>query len=382
MLDYAHNLVKRGVEIAQQPNQQIYHIDVPRWGIYMVLVTILFFGLIFFSLQYTYGQVVATLAMVESTTTTAIITTTPAPEDLDAKLPEYSELDDTKAPLLEQELLIIKTKPITSRFCATIRHLRSQAGIFSRFRGFHVLAIYDIAFKCYCGLLYSLLPHNLFIRSIVLIFASVLFCRLKATWTHIVISKPSSKRWYKRYIPRSSFRKLAGPTFVAAALQQLALGVPVYLFRASHFGQYMDGPNKFVELTPETAIRVYMNLFSIVLLFLVAVICVVIPAHAALTRVQASLLPEEDEPIVPFDRTFNGRIEPEMLGTKGYYGLREAWKSFDKEARFRLYGVYAKLTAIEMALGMLYIVVVAVELKVMMGDQLGLFVFGAGNRGW
>lgn len=49
-----------------------------------------------------------------------------------------------------------------------------------------------------------------------------------------------------------------------------------------------------------------------------------IPAWGIFTRVAASMLPEEDDPIVPFDRLFGGKVKPGVV-----LGLRDAWTTFD-----------------------------------------------------
>ena len=79
-----------------------------------------------------------------------------------------------------------------------------------------------------------------------------------------------------------------------------------------------------------------------------------LPAYVALTRIQASMLPEEDEAIVAFDRSFGGRFEPRIVGGAGALGLKDAWYSFDKASRLRLLKLTGKILAIDIGLSILF----------------------------
>ncbi len=96
---------------------------------------------------------------------------------------------------------------------------------------------------------------------------------------------------------------------------------------------------------------------------------VVIPADVTLKRVQASMLPENDESIVPFDRTFAGKVKPEVLGGSGAVSMLEAWKSFDGSARIRLMKLYLKIFLVSAFTTIMFIMVVIGELKMIMGDE-------------
>lgn len=76
-----------------------------------------------------------------------------------------------------------------------------------------------------------------------------------------------------------------------------------------------------------------------------------LPAQIILNRVQASLLPEEEEAIVPFDRSFgsagsNG-LQPGLLAApRGPLTLREAWHSITRSEFKRLLVFKLKLLAV------------------------------------
>ena len=101
----------------------------------------------------------------------------------------------------------------------------------------------------------------------------------------------------------------------------------------------------------------------------------------AYTRLQASLLPEDDEPIVPFDRTFGGKVVPAIIGGSGMIGMRDAWKTFDWNAIVRVVKVYVKTAFMQMALFMLFLVAVAVELRLILGPQLDRIIRDGMRKG-
>lgn len=72
-------------------------------------------------------------------------------------------------------------------------------------------------------------------------------------------------------------------------------------------------------------------------------VVVIIPARVVLVRVQASLLPEDEDPIIPFDRSFDGKVEPAVVGGLGYATVANAWSTFSKAAWRRVVILYAKI---------------------------------------
>ena len=82
------------------------------------------------------------------------------------------------------------------------------------------------------------------------------------------------------------------------------------------------------------------------------------------------MLPDEDESIVPFDRSFGGKVEPEDVGGSGCVGMLDAWKTFDWAARIRLIKLYAKVFALQITTMFLFLGVLVGELKLVMGDDL------------
>jgi hypothetical protein len=108
---------------------------------------------------------------------------------------------------------------------------------------------------------------------------------------------------------------------------------------------------------------------SLFVLCIVLGLLLVIPANVMLTRVQASLLSDSEETIVPFDRSFGGKVIPEIVGGSGVVGLLDAWKTFDWNARVRLIKAYAKVFVIQMALMFLFIGVAIAQLFIIIGKS-------------
>ena len=111
---------------------------------------------------------------------------------------------------------------------------------------------------------------------------------------------------------------------------------------------------------------------QMILISLIAIgifVLVVIPADVTLKRVQASMLPEEEDSIVPFDRTFAGKVKPQILGGSGAVSMLDAWKSFDRSARIRLMKLYFKVFLVSIFTTIMFVMVVIGELRLTMGDQ-------------
>ena len=290
---------------------------------------------------------------------------------------EYNEFDEVDAPLLSQDqksekakvvesdLFLVKQKPITSKMRTTIKHLRAQAGPLARFRGLHVSIIYHLLHGSIIGFFNANVVSHPLVRPFVAILASIALCRIQMTWTHIVISQPSSKSWIRRIPSRAAVKNILIPTAVLAIAEQAAFCVPSGLFILANQA-FNEEMNESVGRAQNIAL---LQMFFIVLIAIGIFVLVVIPADVTLKRVQASMLPEEDESIVPFDRTFAGKVKPEILGGSGAVSMLDAWKSFDRSARIRLMKLYLKIFFISVFTTITFLMLIVGELKLAMGDN-------------
>ena len=87
----------------------------------------------------------------------------------------------------------------------------------------------------------------------------------------------------------------------------------------------------------------------------------VIPTQTALARVQASLLPADEDPVVPFDRSFGGRVEPEVVSGKGFATFGAALKTVPAASWVRIYMLRLKIFGVNMAVFAAMGVVVLLE---------------------
>ena len=313
-------------------------------------------------IKYTYGAVVATLTTIETPTATAFKVDAPEADEADALL-------DQKPSEKEPELFLVKTKPITSSIRATVKHLRAEAGPWSRFRGLGIAIFYHLFYAFFYNLCVSTFSTP-FKRAFFAILFHTLLARIHMTWTHVVISNPSTKKWYQRIPNRKTNLKVLGPTALWATAEQLALYVPAALFYIYGLNRYAEDPTHYRNVDSNVRASDMTQLFICGLVGLFIVFAVVFPAEVTLTRVQASLLPEEDDTIVPFDRTFGGKVVPAVTGGSGCVSMLDAWKTFDWAARIRLVKLYVKIFVVQFATTLLFIGMIIGELRLIMGDDL------------
>jgi hypothetical protein len=178
-------------------------------------------------------------------------------------------------------------------------------------------------------------------------------------WTHIVISEPSAKPWWRRVLGLRAWRKVLAPTAIFALATQLSVLAPVILAK-------IFGLNKLKERAPDMTGGqqgiVAVESIAVFVLGLVLSLMVVLPANVMLTRVQASLLDDAEETIVPFDRSFGGKVVPEIVGGAGVIGMRDAWHTFDWASRFRLVKAYAKVIVLQFLVSIIFVIVLVIEI--------------------
>ncbi|KAI9036461.1 uncharacterized protein KD926_001804 [Aspergillus affinis] len=280
-------------------------------GFLTIILTALVFGLTILSVDYTCFHVAATLAAVENSNPTTEVCLNR--EDSN----DFFETDDTDANTT------LRSKPITNGLASTIKHLRARGGIWSCFRGFRMYLAFS-GFDMGVGLFilfiipiptptYSLLGGTF--RGFV---ASMSLATWQMAWVHLVIADKS---------PRSSFRRMLG----LRNWPKIAPAAALYNF----FIPRLEGD--FRSLAP-------------IICMIILTLLISNPAKAIFIRVAASMLPEEDDPMVPFDRRFGGKAKPDTIGGSGTLGLKDAWTTFEWHSRIRYAKIVLKASAIELAL--------------------------------
>ncbi|KAI9737555.1 MAG: hypothetical protein M1834_009710 [Cirrosporium novae-zelandiae] len=346
-----------------------YAFKFPAWGAVLTVGTVLVFMFLTAAVQYTYEHVVATLTMVESPYQTVIIK---AEESTDPDAPLSTPIEKSeKAPLIELETVVVRTQPVTAKFRTAIKHLNARAGRLSRFRGLGLHCAYHFVHHILTVLTMAIMPTPRYVsRPIGYIAAAVILSRWQLAWTHIVISEPSTKPACQRIPGRNSWKKVAPATALWAASTQLTVGLPMVLGKLFGFHELCQRKESLAELTPSELRVLFIQVSLVFLVFIGTAVAILVPATVTMRRVHASMLPEEDEPIVSFDRTFDGKVIPEILGGSGKVDMLEAWKSFDMSSRIRLLKTYGKVFAIQLALSILGALIVFGELALVMGHEL------------
>jgi hypothetical protein len=318
--------------------------EIPGWVIYTWSILSILFLFAHVAIQYVFGTVAATLAMVEDTEASLI--RIPLSEEVDAPLPSYS--DDEKVPLVQEGIALVKRKPITASLRDTVRHLRARAGWISCFRGFGILILYTFLMEIYFWALKVVFSQTLTMNILAYVLTQVTLGRFVVLWTHMVISEPSEKKFYQRLVPFKVYKKAIIPTTAAALTHIGVFAVPIITGIWIDIGKELNKNGNDIE-------HLSYSLFALKLLAILAAagaffFLVFVPINVSLIRAYAALLPEDETPIVPFDRTFGGHFVPKSEGGSGKLKLVHAWRTFDWNGRVRLIKVWVKTIAMQIGL--------------------------------
>lgn len=297
----------------------------------------------YLQVRYTLFGVIATLAYVE--TERAAIDLAP---------PAYAEDVDHET---------VTQDAITSRIRKTLRHLQAVGGRWAWWRGGGIAIAYHLAFVIVSGILSGLLNVITFSKIPYLdqvigsMIASLALIHWQTAWTHIVISEPSPKRWIHR-VP--AWRLTLNNVWLATAVHELASRLAFVIPLSMAYGMGLT------TAADQGAGALIGKAVAALLMWLVLTVAIVIPAGVVLTRVQASMLPEEDETIVPFDRSFGGKVEPAIIGGSGAISFVDGWKTFESQGRARVFRLLGKILIVEIGLHLV--------LGAILGGEIAAFV--------
>lgn len=320
-------------------------------------------------------EVVATLCMVE--TPHAAITISPSDEPA---------TKDEKEGLLETgpTITLVRQKPITSSIRATVKHVVAHAGRFARFRGFKIHALYSLVFSLavhfFTAFFFSLVPNGLPGQAILVSgLAGATVANVHAAWTHKVVSMPSEATFWQRVPSKSHWKTLAPAAAVATAMPYISMyltgGVAILL------GLHKLGQDNLEQYTKGQWMCLAVRVLATVVFGIFTSFFLCIPAVVTQVRIESSILPEDQDTIVPFDRSFGGKVVSQLLGGTGSIGFLDAWRSFNWEARRRLLKLYVKIGAILFSVFFVVAHVLAFEVFAVMGPQLGDYLAKAMHEG-
>lgn len=335
--DIGHTLWQRAVEVvAVEDGQEPPQVKLPDWTWIVVLLNLIIFLPVLIVLDYSFKQVYPTLAIVEDENPPAY-----EPVPLDDEAPGAPKPVGSGPEPIGNTPASAQT--ITSSVRRIHRVLKANGGFRGYARGiacflaWHLLAtIPTVIFTFALGSVGSLVGS---------ICAYLVLVQFGTAWVHIVISKPSQLHFWSRLPPfRRTLDATWRPILLNTGAAWMARWIPTFLAQILNLSAPKLKLGEPTEM-PQNHGTVWKTLL-IVLTYVVIAIFVAVPAQVVLVRVQASLLPEEDETIIPFDRSFQGTVEPAVVGGKGYVSVRDAWATFSTAAWRRLLILYVKTWAI------------------------------------
>jgi hypothetical protein len=368
-----HHIVKRSIAHLQgvspeymaklQQDAQLYEdagpdMEVDPREALPVLITGVIVFLILASIRYTLGDVVASLAMIESPSATAIV---------EKKEPAYADEEPLIPAEADIEITFINHKPITASVCATMAHLRRVGGFFARWRGLGAYILYS--------LLHGLIM--LIFGPLLSVFASVLLAPIHMLWTHSMIAPPSPYSLLARIVPLKQCAPLVLPSLAVALAKQATIILPLAL--GALLLDVPRIPDQVLTAAqtndPLALLPLALRVLAVPLTAALLALFVLLPASAALTRIEASLLPADVHPIVPFDRSFDADSAAAPRSNKALFTA--AWRSFDRSARRRVLKVYAKLVFVQVLVATAGVALMAAEMYFIGGERLMIFYTSA-----
>jgi hypothetical protein len=336
------------------------HYEMPFWGFVILGVTGFAFLILASAIEYTIRLLIFNLAIIESPKSTASQRYTLLLDDDAPDAPLEKKKKEEEFVDIEVDTVETSDKPMTGSIRKTISHLTSIGGFRARWRGIRAFALYSILMtlinSVFTGFpLFGPLGSPI-VGSLV---AGMATARLHCAWTHKTITMPSNKKLYERFVTRKQHLQLLAPNAIkilAVEITCLAtVLISIYSFNQISDMMRIENPNKLLG-----AVLAFAPLATLVTGFLFAVL----PSYVVLVRVEASMLPEEEETIVPMDRTFGGLL----MAASDKLTIRSAWKSFNGTGR--VVKLYLKFFLISIALSVFVSHVLFVELWAIMGDKL------------
>ncbi|KAE8423074.1 hypothetical protein BDV36DRAFT_279562 [Aspergillus pseudocaelatus] len=203
---------------------------------------------------------------------------------------------------------------ITSSLRTTINHLRTHVGNWFYLRGFALVLIHDIARD---NILPALLPINdnsPLKQDICSLISVAALANLQVLWVHIIITRPSPKFLYQRLPSLNYWLRVIPIVLLESILRGLAvpitLLVEIYLIQAVgkiDIDQNLDNSQSAGHVYALAAVAPTLIKFWLAL-----------PARVILVRIAATMVPDDDELIVPLD--------PRLKGGGAPLGMFDAWR--------------------------------------------------------
>ncbi|KAG9555131.1 hypothetical protein KCU71_g17108, partial [Aureobasidium melanogenum] len=286
---------------------------------------------------------------------------------------KYGLLEEDKYKDKKRSLSPTRPAYITSSIRATLRHLNAEAGDLSMFRGIGTASAgYLLMMPLYLFVefvshrLPLLKKSNRAVEAFAHVTVALIWSQICATILHVCISKPRYKFWFRR-MPMTWFKVLRTAWLAVLAdvlSEEIVQAAFYYLTPAAKPKSEpktitidANNPSKQFHLSngPLVKISVAIILWACIKSMLRSQIKPVIrlvlvrPFEAIHNRVYASMLPDDEDPVIPMDRSFQGR--PQSGGILQQQtqplGFVEAARTIDKDTYIRLVKLKLKLYVIK-----------------------------------
>lgn len=319
--------------------------QLPGWAVLVFFADFLVFAPVFLYIGYTLSHVYPTLAMVED----------PQPPAYNAvNLSDEADPAATAATAPDESLTTTSLRRIN-------RLLYATAGWPANFRGLWCAFAMDAA-SVFCG---GVIGSVVLSRAAGVLVAALATVQLHTAWTHIVVTVPSPLQWWKRLPPfAKTFRATWLPVTAYWAAEQFTKFVPRVL--SVWLGLARWDPSNPAAVPADFDGHALWKSLLVLLATLACAVGLVIPAQVVLVRVQASLLPADADTIVPFDRSFGGVVEPEVVTGKGYVDFVTAWRTFGRDSWTRLIKLMGKIVAVTLVVYVVFLAIVVPEYLLML----------------
>ncbi|KAI0909657.1 hypothetical protein F4823DRAFT_593829 [Ustulina deusta] len=261
--------------------------------------------IIFLYLQYTVSTVFPILAIVESRPRYELL-----------PLQEGSDIHQESNSLSTQERDAPASAPLASSL-KDLHHLVKRTDRFwLRRRGLFVFVVYNVATAVIPAGLGTVFSAP---SPVLRIVAALLAVQLNTVWVHVIITTPKAKLFWKRILDfRTVFKAAAPATMLYCAATEFAYFVSWRVLQLPDEPLAIPGIAQVQLPGPLWKAVVCLGVYLSIQAFVCA------PTLVALTRIQASLLPEDEETVVSVDRTFGVKESDRKDGLS----VVQAWSSF------------------------------------------------------
>ncbi|KAK9358174.1 hypothetical protein V1504DRAFT_462007 [Lipomyces starkeyi] len=247
---------------------------------------------------------------------------------------------------------------VTSSIRRTLAHLRHEAGPWSPFRGIAAYLVMQIVSGLYTTFVVSLWP-----RIFQPFFYLILFlclAPLSLVLTHIIITVPTRRTW---------FRRLRSTPFRLSKLTLPVVGVEYIVHQVAYFFPSLLIFDVAIPCMTRSgwtkAFGIFVLVFGIALMLLLFVF-LSLPATVVRIRVQAALLPEGEETIIPCDSKAFGTV---TTMRDAMYSLVNTLKTFSLSDRMRLFKLILKFYVISSIMLGVFVFLFTLELLWMVKES-------------